>query len=187
MFSYDVTEDATQITVTGEHSDPADTPEVYAFVMVHPLGTDRATIVADLEEHLRDEGRTGFGLSDYKTEKMALCDLECQRRFTVVGVEYPAASGKFFSLSIPAQLNFNGLRHGLSRLDFSGGGYRISTVDNQDSHQLADVADCDALYDTAFDAKAALIAGVNAVKHSVREAVDVAAVDSAIAAYLAVS
>lgn len=182
MFSFDV-KIGEQITVTGEHSDPADTPVVYAWPpRIHPLGTDRATIVADLEEHLRDEGRTGFGLGDYKTEKMELCDLECSRRFVAVGVEYPAASGKFFSLSVPAQLNLNGLRHGRARLSFP---YRISTVDNQDSHQLADVADCDAFYDAAFDAKAALIAGVNAAKESVRVAVDVAAVDAAVASYLA--
>lgn len=120
-------------------------------------------------------------LDQYKTEAMVLCDVEATRRLEL-GVEYPEASGNMFSFSTPVQINLNGMRHGRSRLTFP---YRISTVDNQDSHDLVDVADCDTLYDVMFDEKSALIQDINTVKHNIRRAVDPAAVDAVATSYLA--
>lgn len=53
---------ATRITVTGIHSNSADTPTDLAFEpRVHPPGTDYATILAELEAHLAEapQSRTG--------------------------------------------------------------------------------------------------------------------------------
>lgn len=180
MVKYSVTEDAEEITVSGSHYDAGDSPASFPFTRTHALGTSRAVIKADVVVHLRANDRAGYSLADYKTAKMILCDEECRRRIAV-GVEYPAASGKFFSFSVVAQINLNALKHGRAGLTFP---YRISTLDNQGSHELADVADCDAFYDAAFDQKGDTLEDVNTVKQNIRVAVDFAAVDTTSASYL---
>ncbi len=62
MLSFSIKHGATRITVTGIHSNSADTPPDLTFEpRIHPLRTDYATIVAELEAHLAEapQSRTG--------------------------------------------------------------------------------------------------------------------------------
>lgn len=133
-------------------------------------GTDQLRAMTDAEI-------TSNALTAYKTAKMGAVDLECVRR---IGLGFTYAT-KQFSFSLPAQINLNGLRHNQARFIFP---IKASTLDNQDSRDIADAADAQAMYETASDAKLALLKDCNTVKHNVRGAVDKAAVDTAAASYL---
>lgn len=116
-------------------------------------------------------------LDEYKLWIAAKANAEYTRR---VGLGYTYAS-KTFSLSHSAQINLNGLKHNRARLTFP---YRISTLDDADSYELADIADADAIYDAAFDKEWDLMKDCNTCKNNVRNAIDVAAVDATAASYL---
>lgn len=120
-------------------------------------------------------------LADYKSAQMALCDLECVRRYGM-GFTYES---KQFSLSLPAQINHNGGTHQRSRWTADGRfPLRVSTIDNGDSLSLQNEAEVSAFTNEAADHSLATHQDCQAVKHAVRDAVDVGAVDTTTESYL---
>lgn len=131
----------------------------------------------DLLRAMTDAEIDANALATYKTAKMGAVDLECVRRISL-GYTYAT---KQFSFSLPAQVNLNGLRHNQARFTFP---LKASTIDNQDSYDIPNMADAQSMYETASDAKLTLVSDGNTVKHTVRGASTKGAVDTAAASYL---
>lgn len=116
-------------------------------------------------------------LDDYKTAIAAACDAECERRMAL-GFSH---ASKQFSLALKDQITFLTAPGRSASLTFP---LRFSTIDNLDSILVSNTGDIDAIYASAYDTKAAMLADTDTVKHGVRGAVDATAVDTAAASYL---
>lgn len=120
-------------------------------------------------------------LAEAKLIEGGKVDLETVRRITL-GYEYPASSGDIFSLSDKAQTNLNSLKVNPGGLTYP---YRIRTLDDVSTYDIANQADALALYDVAFAVVVGHLVDARAIKDAVDAATDQAGVTAAASAYLA--
>lgn len=119
-------------------------------------------------------------ISAYKSTVNEYVDTETERRISG-GFEYPSSSGKVFSLSPNAQLNWLGLELKAALLPYP---YIIRTFDEKDVYGIVNEADAHLMVDAAFIAKETSLTLGRMVKTAVEAAVSIAAVDTAAASWL---
>jgi hypothetical protein len=120
-------------------------------------------------------------LSVYKEHVNGLVDGETVRRI-LKGFVYPAASGKIFSLSSEAQLNWLGLELKAALLPYP---YTIRTMDEHGAYAITSAADAQSMVNAAFVAKETALTLGRVVKTAVEGATTQAGVDAAAASWLA--
>jgi hypothetical protein len=133
-----------------------------------------------VQDALDDAVATHDYLSAYKEKINGSVDGETERRIAL-GFEYPASSGKMFSLSANAQLNWLGLELKAVLLTYP---YTIRTIDEHDAYNIVNEADAHAMVNAAFVAKETMLTLGRIVKTVVEAAASVAAVDAAAASWL---
>jgi hypothetical protein len=116
----------------------------------------------------------------YQQKVIAQIDVETGVRIAA-GFEYPAASGKFFSMSQNAQINWLGLGMSADALTYP---YTIRTKDDTDAYAIVDTADAAGVYAAAFTLKESTLAQGRGVKTAVLAEGTVAGVDAAAASWL---
>ncbi len=102
-------------------------------------------------------------VADYKIKVMALVDIETKRRISL-GFEYPAASGKTFSLSVESQINWLWLETKTALLIYP---YQIRTADELAIHAIVDEADAQAIVNIAFVTKEIALTAGRVVKAAI--------------------
>ena len=107
-------------------------------------------------------------------------DVETQRRIDA-GFEYPASSGKFFSLGHEGQLNLLAMHVRAAVITYP---HLMLTIDSRDSHLVLTAVDALAMVEAGLAAKEAVLAGGRSVKVNVLAAVDLAAAEAAAATWL---
>lgn len=82
MLRFRIEHGETDLTVTGDHYNEADSPALFAFSRTHALGTTRAAMVADLDAHLVANSRSAFQINE------DLAELKLHRYQSTIGTDH---------------------------------------------------------------------------------------------------
>lgn len=139
-------------------------------------------VILDATVALYKTDVAGLVLSQYKGAKRSEIDAKTTEiigaGFSVSGVE-----GKVFSLSKEAQAYWNGLGNLVSNgllVEPDDFPLRVNTLDDEDAHDIADIAEATVFFASAAAAVKNALAGGTALKDQVRAAVDIAGVDAVV-------
>ncbi len=97
------------------------------------------------------------------------------------GFEWPVDSGKFFSLSLPAQTKWNGLYNARGIMSYS---YRVLTSDDSNYHDIVDAIDVEGMFAALVSVVAAELALATMAKENTMAAATEAAARAAADVYL---
>lgn len=115
--------------------------------------------------------------------KVAKADAIDARTAELIAIGFTYDTDKQFSLSMPAQANWNGLANMLAlNLLVEPDDFPIeaNTIDNEDTYLITDIADATAFFSTAAATKKAHLDSGTALKKSVSAAADHAALDAVV-------
>jgi hypothetical protein len=127
------------------------------------------------------------GVAGYKTLAKAQIDTECRRRILADTFESPPASGKLFSMSEYAQINWTGMAAmiGAGALDLAASPITVKTKDDSDEHvfdtDAAGLAACGAYMEKVQSHRTAM----QTAKDDIDAATTKAGIDTVVADYLA--
>ena len=117
--------------------------------------------------------------------KKQLCqqvdDYACKRFAGVLTYEYTASSGKFFSLTLTAQMHITNLYTNKANLTYT---FKVFTKDNSGSHTVADATDMTNFYLAMNNAYVTEMNLIETTKTNIDGAADAAAAQTAADAYL---
>lgn len=119
-------------------------------------------------------------LTPERARAMDTIDAEMDARIQSEGFEWPADSGNMFSLSLPAQIKWNGLYNLRAVLSYP---VTVSLKDDSGTYDIADAAEVEAMYATAVGMVKALLDAGTGVKNAVRGASDKANIKAAVDGY----
>ena len=143
--------------------------------------SEETTLNNTVETHRLD---TEGDLDGVKLSAITSIDTDVQNRIiNGTGYEYPPLSGKYLSLSLPAQIKINGL---FNAKDFTSFSYPINvrTKDDKQRVTINDSVEATNMFDAAVDAVRILLDVAEQAKEDVMNSTSKAAVDAILTTYL---